>query len=151
MPGREENAQQRERAHDARHFRARLHAHRQALCRRAGLRRNGSSLPAVRVELNPDALNQDDVVTSQVGTLLIPFGGAFKDAPIEGFHTFKFFRSPALAAFYSWLLSFLTDSYMIGAVGGLVGSLGALGGFFLPPLFAYAAALERALGEEAHT
>ena len=28
----------------------------------------------------------------------------------------------------------------VGAVGGLVGSLGALGGFFLPPLFAYAAA-----------
>lgn len=27
----------------------------------------------------------------------------------------------------------------VGAVGGLVGSLGALGGFFLPPLFAYAA------------
>jgi NNP family nitrate/nitrite transporter-like MFS transporter len=26
----------------------------------------------------------------------------------------------------------------VGAVGGLVGSLGALGGFFLPPLFAYA-------------
>ncbi len=29
----------------------------------------------------------------------------------------------------------------VGAVGGLVGSLGALGGFFLPPLFAYATAL----------
>jgi NNP family nitrate/nitrite transporter-like MFS transporter len=28
----------------------------------------------------------------------------------------------------------------VGAVGGLVGSLGALGGFFLPPLFAYASA-----------
>ena len=28
----------------------------------------------------------------------------------------------------------------VGAVGGLVGSLGALGGFFLMPLFAYAAA-----------
>ena len=27
----------------------------------------------------------------------------------------------------------------VGAVGGLVGSLGALGGFFLPPLFAYTA------------
>lgn len=26
----------------------------------------------------------------------------------------------------------------VGAVGGLVGLLGALGGFFLPPLFAYA-------------
>ena len=25
----------------------------------------------------------------------------------------------------------------VGAVGGLVGALGALGGFFLPPLFAY--------------
>jgi NNP family nitrate/nitrite transporter-like MFS transporter len=29
----------------------------------------------------------------------------------------------------------------VGAVGGLVGSLGALGGFFLPPLFAYATVL----------
>ncbi len=28
----------------------------------------------------------------------------------------------------------------VGAVGGLVGSLGALGGFFLPPMFAYASA-----------
>jgi NNP family nitrate/nitrite transporter-like MFS transporter len=28
----------------------------------------------------------------------------------------------------------------VGAVGGLVGSIGALGGFFLPPMFAYAAA-----------
>ncbi len=28
----------------------------------------------------------------------------------------------------------------VGAVGGLVGSIGALGGFFLPPLFAYATA-----------
>jgi NNP family nitrate/nitrite transporter-like MFS transporter len=28
----------------------------------------------------------------------------------------------------------------VGAVGGLVGSLGALGGFFLPPMFAYATA-----------
>jgi NNP family nitrate/nitrite transporter-like MFS transporter len=28
----------------------------------------------------------------------------------------------------------------VGAVGGLVGSIGALGGFFLPPMFAYATA-----------
>ena len=26
------------------------------------------------------------------------FGGAWKDAPIEGFETFKFFRSPGVAA-----------------------------------------------------
>ena len=32
----------------------------------------------------------------------------------------------------------------VGAVGGLVGSLGALGGFFLPLLFAYTTALDRA-------
>ncbi|MEI2716472.1 MAG: MFS transporter [Candidatus Nanopelagicales bacterium] len=46
----------------------------------------------------------------------------------------------------------------VGAVGGLVGSLGALGGFFLPPLFAYASAwsgrpaghVRRALPDHAH-
>jgi NNP family nitrate/nitrite transporter-like MFS transporter len=33
----------------------------------------------------------------------------------------------------------VTPALLPGAVGGLVGSLGALGGFFLPLLFAYAA------------
>jgi ABC-type uncharacterized transport system involved in gliding motility auxiliary subunit len=36
------------------------------------------------LSLNAQALNMDDVVTSQVGTLLIPFGGAFKGKPAEG-------------------------------------------------------------------
>ena len=31
----------------------------------------------------------------------------------------------------------------VGAVGGVVGMLGALGGFFLPPAFGIAGALER--------
>ncbi len=32
------------------------------------------------------------------------FGGAWKDAPIEGFQLLKFFRSPAFAASFAWLL-----------------------------------------------
>ncbi len=37
----------------------------------------GPRLLPTLLSLNQEALNQDDVVTSQVGTLLIPFGGAF--------------------------------------------------------------------------
>ena len=33
------------------------------------------------------------------------FGGAWKDAPIEGFETFKFFRSPAITGTYAFLIS----------------------------------------------
>lgn len=42
------------------------------------------------------------------------------------------------AAVYKYIPEYFPSD--VGAVGGLVGSLGALGGFFLPPLFAYAAA-----------
>lgn len=40
------------------------------------------------------------------------------------------------AAVYKYIPEYFPKD--IGAVGGLVGALGALGGFFLPPLFAYA-------------
>jgi hypothetical protein len=51
-----------------------------------------------------------------LGTLLIAsafgwisaFGGAWKDAPLEGFHTFKFFRSPAMAMAYAAATTLLT-------------------------------------------
>ena len=42
------------------------------------------------------------------------------------------------AAVYKHIPEYFPDD--VGAVGGLVGSLGALGGFFLPPLFAYVTA-----------
>jgi ABC-type uncharacterized transport system involved in gliding motility auxiliary subunit len=45
---------------------------------------SGPRLLPTLLSLTPQALNQDDVVTSQVGTLLIPFGGAFKGKPAEG-------------------------------------------------------------------
>ncbi|MGH8660162.1 MAG: Gldg family protein [Burkholderiales bacterium] len=44
----------------------------------------GPRLLPTLLSLNPQALNPDDVVTSQVGTLLYAFGGAFKGKPAEG-------------------------------------------------------------------
>ena len=55
-----------------------------------------------------------------VGGWVSAFGGAWKDAPIEGFETLKFFRSPAIAACYAFLL------YTLGAtpIQGLLGAIG---------------------------
>ncbi len=44
----------------------------------------GPRLLPTLLSLNNEALNQDDVVASQVGTLLIPFGGTFSGKPAEG-------------------------------------------------------------------
>ena len=44
----------------------------------------GPRLLPTLLNLNNQALNMDDVVTSQVGTLLVPFGGTFKGKPAEG-------------------------------------------------------------------
>ncbi|MBA2627236.1 MAG: hypothetical protein H0U85_04435 [Gemmatimonadales bacterium] len=47
-------------------------------------------------------------------------GGAWKDAPVEGFQLLKFFRSPAIAALWALLLARLTPSLptiMLAATG----------------------------------
>jgi hypothetical protein len=44
------------------------------------------------------------------------FGGAWKDAPIEGFETFKFFRSPAVAAAWAAVLVHAADSWVVLAL-----------------------------------
>ncbi|MGZ8211182.1 MAG: Gldg family protein [Burkholderiales bacterium] len=44
----------------------------------------GPRLLPTLLSLNQEALNQDDVVMSQVGTLLVPFSGVFKGKPAEG-------------------------------------------------------------------
>ena len=44
----------------------------------------GPRLLPTLLSLPPEALNQDDVVMSQVGTLLVPFGGIFQGKPAEG-------------------------------------------------------------------
>lgn len=70
-----------------------------------------------------------------IGGWLSACGGAFKDAPIEGFHTFKFFRSPFLAGSYGLLLSLFTQSYLVAALGGLgytVATIETYKTFFFP-------------------
>lgn len=44
----------------------------------------GPRLLPTLLSLPTDALNQDDIVMSQVGTLLVPFAGAYKGKPAEG-------------------------------------------------------------------
>lgn len=41
------------------------------------------------------------------------FGGAWKDAPLEGFETLKFFRSPAMAAAFAAAMTVLTDRLLL--------------------------------------
>jgi len=48
-------------------------------------------------------------------------GGAWKDAPIEGFDLIKFFRSPLVGALWGILLSFYTNNYsllLFACIGG---------------------------------
>ncbi len=44
------------------------------------------------------------------------FGGAWKDAPIEGFETFKFFRSPGVAASWAAVVVHFTPSWTVLAI-----------------------------------
>ncbi len=54
-----------------------------------------------------------------IGGWLSAFGGAFKDAPIEGFETFKFFRSPVLALLWSLVVACFTKEVLFVALCGL--------------------------------
>ena len=53
------------------------------------------------------------LLAGSAGGWISAFGGAWKDAPIEGFETFKFFRSPAVALGYALLLSQLTEDLRV--------------------------------------
>jgi len=69
------------------------------------------------------------------GGWISAFGGAWKDAPIEGFHTFKFFRSPAMTFGFGLLLSLFTEQYVLlfmGAIGYTVASIETYKTFFFP-------------------
>jgi hypothetical protein len=70
-----------------------------------------------------------------VGGWLSAFGGAFKDAPIEGFETFKFFRSPAITGTYAFLISRLDGRMLIVALcalGFTVATIETYKTFFFP-------------------
>jgi len=74
-------------------------------------------------------------LVASVGGWYSALGGAFKDAPIEGFETFKFFRSPLVALAYGLLVSIFTPSYpliALCAIGFTVATLETYKTFFFP-------------------
>jgi hypothetical protein len=53
------------------------------------------------------------------GGWLSAFGGAWKDAPVEGFETLKFFRSPLMAMGWATVMAFFTTNWIFLAMCGL--------------------------------
>ena len=75
------------------------------------------------------------LLLGSIGGWISAFLGAWKDAPIEGFETLKFFRSPAAAALYAVLVSPFTTSYMaiaMAALGYTIATLETYKTFFFP-------------------
>jgi hypothetical protein len=75
------------------------------------------------------------LVVGSLGGWISAFGGAWKDAPSEGFQTLKFFRSPALAAVFAWGLAGLTDTLLLitlAATGYTVATTETYKTFFFP-------------------
>ena len=73
------------------------------------------------------------LVAGSAGGWISAFGGAWKDAPIEGFETFKFFRSPGIAFFYGCIVGFFTNHYlfiMLGAIGYTISTIETYKTFF---------------------
>jgi hypothetical protein len=67
--------------------------------------------------LPPGALTT--VVVGFVVGLVIAIGGAWKDAPKEGFDLLKFFRSPAMTVAYALLLSAFTSRNLLVAAAAI--------------------------------
>jgi len=70
-----------------------------------------------------------------IGGWISAFGGAWKDAPIEGFEWFKFFRSPAVAYFWAWVAANLTDNFVVITMCGIgftVATIETYKTFFFP-------------------
>jgi hypothetical protein len=75
------------------------------------------------------------VVIGGIGGWISAFGGAWKDAPLEGFETFKFFRSPGIAVFFALLLACFTESWLhlaLAAEGYTVATIETYKTFFHP-------------------
>jgi hypothetical protein len=59
------------------------------------------------------------LLVGSIGGWLTAVGGAWKDAPMEGFEPLKFFRSPLTTLCYALLLVPLTDNYLYIAMAAL--------------------------------
>lgn len=74
-------------------------------------------------------------LVGSIGGWVSAFGGAWKDAPIEGFSLPKFFRSPLIAFTYGLCLALLTRNYvllLIGSIGYTVATTETYKTFFFP-------------------
>jgi hypothetical protein len=74
-------------------------------------------------------------LVGSAGGWISAVGGAWKDAPIEGFQIFKFFRSPGISFMYGVMMAFLTTEYFfvfVGAIGYTVASIETYKTFFFP-------------------
>lgn len=75
------------------------------------------------------------LLIGSIGGWLSAFGGAFKDAPVEGFETFKFFRSPAVALFWAAIVAWFSRDLLHIALCGLgytVATIETYKTFFFP-------------------
>jgi hypothetical protein len=75
------------------------------------------------------------LIVGSLGGWISAFGGAWKDAPVEGFQPFKFVRSPLVALGYALLLAALTTDPVyaaFGALGYTVATLETYKTFFKP-------------------
>jgi hypothetical protein len=66
------------------------------------------------------------VAAASMAGWLSALGGAWKDAPLEGFQLLKFFRSPLIALGFGLLLATLTTSYLVisfAALGFTIASI----------------------------
>jgi len=75
------------------------------------------------------------LVVGSLGGWISAFGGAWKDAPVEGFQPFKFVRSPLVALGYALVLASLTTDPVyaaFGALGYTVATLETYKTFFKP-------------------
>jgi membrane associated rhomboid family serine protease len=74
-------------------------------------------------------------LVASAGAWISAFGGAWKDAPVEGFQTFKFFRSPLLAFAWALLLGQLTPDLVLltlAATGYTIATTETYKTFFWP-------------------
>jgi len=89
------------------------------------------------LQLHPGVLPRFLAVAlvGSAGGWISAFGGAWKDAPVEGFSIFKFFRSPFMTLCYGVFLASLTPSYpfiFLGAIGYTVATIETYKTFFFP-------------------
>jgi len=75
------------------------------------------------------------LILGSIGGWISAFGGAWKDAPKEGFETLKFFRSPLMALGYAVILANFTTNYLFisfGALGYTIATIETYKTFFFP-------------------